>query len=146
MNPNMMNRNVSYYGANRNRMSNCDKSCGNMPASEMNQGTNCACMKHENMRCGKYVETDCQQLEGMNQQQLLTYLNQVSFSMYDTTLFLDTHPCDREAMAYFKEMQHARKHALDMYQKKFGPLLLDDVDADCEWTWGMQPLPWEPMC
>lgn len=171
MSPNMMNRNVSYYGANRNRMNNCDNHCGNdhdnhcgndrgnhcghehgnpcdsmpesncsnVPIRRRNQGTNCGCTN-------QYMETDRRQLECMNQQQLLNYLNQVSFSMYDTTLFLDTHPCNQEAMANFNEMQCARKLALEIYQKKFGPMLLDDVDADCEWTWGMQPLPWEPMC
>ena len=208
MNPNMMNRNVSYYGANRNRMGNCgndrdnncdtsncnrnnrsagscntdncntgncntsnrsadncstgrcnmpvqernrNTNCGcanreNMPTQEMNRSTNCGRMNHENMTCNNYMEVDRRQLECMNQQQLLNYLNQVSFSMYDTTLFLDTHPCNREAMAYFNQMKHARKQALEIYEKKFGPLLLDNVDADCEWTWGMQPLPWEPMC
>ena len=211
MNPNMMNRNVCYYGANRNRANNCNtdncntgncntgncntgncnagnrsagncnanncntsnRSAGNcstgncntsncntgsrntnncntdrcnMPMQERNGNTNCGRTNRENMACNNYMEVDCRQLECMNQQQLLNYLNQVSFSMYDTTLFLDTHPCNREAMAYFNKMQHARKHALEIYEKKFGPLLLDNVDADCEWTWGMQPLPWEPMC
>lgn len=186
MNPNMMNRNVSYYGVNRNRMNNCnnnhgsncdnncgstrgnncdnncdnnrgnncgntrgnncDTNCSNMPTTERNQDTNHGCMNRGNMMCNKYMEADRQQLECMNQQQLLSYLNQVSFSMYDATLFLDTHPCNQEAMAFFNDMQCARNHALKIYQKKFGPLLLDDVDADCEWTWGMQPLPWEPMC
>lgn len=166
MNPNMMNRNISYYGANRNRMGNrgnCDTTCGNdhgnncgheydnhcnskpednccnVPIRGRDQGANCSCMN-------QYMEVDRRQLECMNQQQLLCYLQQVSFSMYDATLFLDTHPCDREAMAYFNNMQCARKLALEIYQKKFGPMLLDGVDADCEWTWGMQPLPWEPMC
>ncbi len=207
MNPNMMNRNISYYGANRksnncgpangcdtncsttdNCNTNCGDgqphetcrmqtncggrqpreicrtqtncggrqaretcrpqvNCGNMQSREMcRPQANCGGMKHENIPCNKYMEADCQQLESMNQQQLLSYLNQVSFSMYDTVLFLDTHPCHQEAMANFQEMKHARMHALEIYQKKFGPLLLDDVDADCEWTWGMQPLPWEPMC
>lgn len=219
MNPNMMNRNVCYYGANRNRTNNCNTgncstgncnagncntgncntgncntsnrsagncntnrcnmpmqernentNCGcmnrenmptqernrntnccrtnreNMPMQERNGNTNCGCTNRENMACNNYMEVDRRQLECMNQHQLLNYLNQVSFSMYDTTLFLDTHPCNRKAMAYFNEMKHARMLALEIYEKKFGPLLLDNVDADCEWTWGMQSLPWEPMC
>ena len=94
----------------------------------------------DNNSCTKVSE---QQLMGMNKNQLLNYLNHVSFSMFDTVLFLDTHPTDREAIAYFNEMKQARKIALKIYQKQFAPLLLDGVDANCEWTWGMEPLPWE---
>ena len=127
-----------------------NNTCGRSENMSMNNG----CGRSENMsgnnRCpGNMPENSgCsgqneQQLMSMNKGQLLNYLNHVSFSMYDTVLFLDTHPTDREAIAYFNEMKQARKNALKIYQKKFAPLLLDGVDADCEWTWGMEPLPWE---
>lgn len=96
----------------------------------MPEGNGCGCMNQ-------------QQLMSLNKKQLLNYLNQVSFSMVDAAMFLDTHPTDREAIAYFNEMKYARKCALKIYQQKFAPLLLDGVDAECEWTWGMEPLPWE---
>lgn len=133
--------------------SNNHRNCTNNTRSD----NNCGCMNNNaetennctrnNMRsdrnnCG-CADMNSQQLMNMNRNQLLSYLNQVSFSMFDTVLFLDTHPTDREAIAYFNEMKQARVSALKIYQQRFGPLLLDDVDADCEWTWGMEPLPWE---
>lgn len=145
MNSNMMNRNsmrcINRGGMNTNNsyQANCDMNHNDCGCSDNMQGNN-SCNRSYNNGCGT---PDDQQLMSMNQNQLLSYLNQVSFSMYDTTLFLDTHPADQEALAYFTEMQQARKRALKIYQKKFAPLLLDGVDADCEWTWGMEPLPWE---
>ncbi|MBS5647226.1 MAG: spore coat protein CotJB, partial [Lachnospiraceae bacterium] len=35
--------------------------------------------------------------------QLLNYINEVSFAAYDALLFLDTHPDDADALAYFRK-------------------------------------------
>lgn len=161
MNPNMMNRNMNYY--NRCGMNQRDMSCSNKGCAESNTDCTCNTPAMNNDGCGCHAtmpdndygtmrssatnsEHGCmnqQQLMNMNKKQLLQYLNQVSFSMFDTVLFLDTHQTDQQALAHFKEMREARTEALKIYQQKFGPLLLDHADADCEWTWGMEPLPWE---
>lgn len=125
-------------GCGQSRNMSMNGGCGR--PGNMSEDNSCPRNMPENNRCN--CPND-QQLMGMNKNQLLSYINHVSFSMYDTVLFLDTHPTDREAIAYFNEMKQARKNALKIYQKKFAPLLLDGVDADCEWTWGMEPLPWE---
>ena len=39
----------------------------------------------------------------MNRRQLMDQINQVSFAVDEVKLFLDTHPCDREALNYFHE-------------------------------------------
>ena len=79
----------------------------------------------------------------MNQHQLLMYLSQVSFCVTEAVLFLDTHPCDKEAMSYYQKMRQLRKEALDQYQSKFGPLLNDSNCDECSWTWTETPWPWE---
>ena len=131
---NMNGNNSCGCSGNMNGNNSCGRS-GNMNGNNDYPGNT----SENNGCCGQNE----QQLTSMNKNQLLNYLNQVSFSMYDTVLFLDTHPTDQEAIAYFNEMKQARKSALKIYQKKFAPLLLDGVDANCEWTWGMEPLPWE---
>lgn len=128
------------YACNRPENMPLNNGCGCPESMPMNNGCGCSGNMPENNKCNCSNDP---QLMGMNKNQLLSYINHVSFSMYDTVLFLDTHPTDREAIAYFNEMKQARKTALKIYQKKFAPLLLDGVDADCEWTWGMEPLPWE---
>ena len=48
----------------------------------------------------------------MNRHQLLNHINQVSFAVDEVKLYLDTHPCDTEALEYFREMSRQRNHAL----------------------------------
>lgn len=157
---NMMENNGCSRSENMTRNNNCNCSGNMMENNRCNRSGNMtennSCNHSGNMmennscnRSGNMMGNNgcnCQneqQLMNMNKGQLLNYLNHVSFSMYDTVLFLDTHPTDREAIAYFNEMKQARKIALKIYQQKFAPLLLDGVDTNCEWTWGMEPLPWE---
>ena len=77
------------------------------------------------------------------QHQLLKYISQVSFALTDTTLFLDTHPCDQDALDYYQMVKKQRQDALDEYNSKYGPLLIDRVECDKYWTWTDSPWPWE---
>ena len=38
-------------------------------------------------------------------QELMNRINAVSFAVDDVKLFLDTHPCDKDAMEYFEKYQ-----------------------------------------
>ena len=79
----------------------------------------------------------------MNQKQLLMHLSQVSFAVIEDVLYLDTHPCDKEAMEYYQKMKNLREEALEKYQEKFGPLFNDSNYDECSWTWTETPWPWE---
>lgn len=76
---------------------------------------------------------------------LMNKINAVSFAVDDVKLFLDTHPCDEEALEYFNEFQQIRKSALKEYARYYGPLTIDTVDADeCDrWNWINEPWPWQ---
>ncbi len=74
---------------------------------------------------------------------LLMYISQVSFSLNDIVLFLDTHPGNQEALEYYKELKKARKDSVNEYTRKYGPLLNYDVDNSCYWEWVKEPWPWE---
>lgn len=79
------------------------------------------------------------------QREMLDWVNSISFAVQETLLFLDTHPNDMEALAFFDECSKMRNEALAEYAKSYGPLLIDDVtisDADY-WNWINQPWPWE---
>ena len=52
----------------------------------------------------------------MNRRQLLNHINQVSFAVNDVTLYLDTHPCDPEALEYLRKMSRQRNEALKEYR------------------------------
>lgn len=77
--------------------------------------------------------------------ELMEWINIVSFAVDDVKLFLDTHPCDREALEYFEEFKKQRVQALKEYAKYYGPLTIDTVDTcgNERWVWINDPWPWQ---
>lgn len=81
--------------------------------------------------------------QSMNQPQLLQWIDEVSFAVTDILLFLDTHPDDVDAMAFFNYYNEERKKALELYAARYTPLLLDNVTGCSHWYWVTDPWPWE---
>lgn len=81
----------------------------------------------------------------MSRAQLLNFINEVSFAKDDMLLYLDTHPCDKKALAFCRKQVELRNKALKEYAKHYGPLTIDCTDdvASDSWEWVMQPWPWE---
>lgn len=80
-----------------------------------------------------------------SQSQLLQKINEVSFAVDDILLYLDTHPCDEKALAFYQENAEARRRLMSEYAKSYGPLTIDDAAESCgdTWKWMEQPFPWE---
>lgn len=85
----------------------------------------------------------CDQLSQMNQMQLLHFINVVSFHVVDLQLFLDTHPCDEDALEHFNYYSDLRNKAMKVYEEKYGPLTIDSANPDNYWDWVKEPWPWE---
>lgn len=81
-----------------------------------------------------------------NQEQMLHDIGIVDFVLIDLTLYLDTHPHDRNAMEYFNHYNHIKKQMTREFSQKYFPLTTDMADSSKEWRWGMAPLPWEGAC
>ena len=81
----------------------------------------------------------------LSKAQLMETIGQSAFAAYDTLLYMDTHPQDREAMAYYHKQSVIRQEAMEEYARRFGPLTMDLIDeSNCDtWEWMMQPWPWE---
>lgn len=92
------------------------------------------------MNMNANVKMNCM---NMNQKQLLHHITKVSFALDDVVLFLDTHPCDQDALNYYCQVRDMRKEAVNEYTKRFGPLSDENVDVDCYWDWVKTPWPWE---
>lgn len=103
-----------------------------------------SCMQEQMRTCPPKYEKDM--LDTMNCCQLLQHINEVSFAVDDILLYLDTHPCDADALAYARKMIGKRRKAMDIYAKKYGPLTIDCTNEreSSNWDWVMQPWPWEP--
>lgn len=76
---------------------------------------------------------------------LLRYIDEVSFAVYETILYLDTHPNDVNALCFFKTHNELRERALKEYARMYGPLTIANADSASEtaWEWMNQPWPWE---
>ncbi len=61
--------------------------------------------------------------QARNRQELLSWINKVSFMAYDMALYLDTHPDDQQALEFFQKYSQMRRQALSNYAAQFGPLL-----------------------
>jgi len=76
--------------------------------------------------------------------ELLNHINEVSFVLDDIRLFLNTHPCNQEALALFEEYHYQRISAMKEYAKHFGPLTTDTLDTCGDyWKWINEPWPWQ---
>lgn len=77
--------------------------------------------------------------------ELLREINEASFAVDDVKLFMDTHPCDEEAMNYFQECSQRRSELMKKYSKMYGPLTVDYADMSCmeQWNWICEPWPWQ---
>ena len=75
---------------------------------------------------------------------LMDKINQYSFAMNEANLYLDTHPYDNEALAYFQKYRELRVEAVKDYAKYYAPLAIDYAVCDqTPWSWVNEPWPWE---
>lgn len=120
---------------------------------QANQGY-CGCGMNDNMQqrrqnpMGREVNTSSANrrpaMGDKNQQQLMDLINQCSFALNDVLLFLDTHPCDQEALSYFQHFHQIRLDALAEYARKYTPLTLDSISScQDQWEWVYGKWPWE---
>ncbi len=68
------------------------------------------------------------------------------FALYETALFLDTHPHDAQALQYYKETLKMYNDAVAHYVQNYGPLDMGQVSGQNGWTWATDCMPWEGEC
>ena len=73
---------------------------------------------------------------------MLHFINEVSFVLDDVALFLDSHPDDEAALAYYKKYKKIRNEAVKEYENIYGPLTHYNVNCK-DWSWVNEPWPWE---
>ena len=79
----------------------------------------------------------------MDRQELFDKVQQIGFALYDTALFLDSHPANSMALDFFRENQKLYTQYREEYEKSYGPLTFYGADASKGWTWTQDPWPWE---
>lgn len=91
-----------------------------------------------------YVEEEITQPKAVPKSDCEAKLNsiqEVTFALIDITLYLDTHPEDKEAKQYHDTLRQKRKDLMQEFASANYPLTLD-----CEGCWSDGPIPWEGVC
>ena len=74
----------------------------------------------------------------------LKRVQEYSFAVDEARLYLDMHPEDEQAKRYFDKYNNLRKSAMLEYERQYGPLLTDNINAVKNgWNWTQNPMPWE---
>jgi spore coat protein JB len=82
--------------------------------------------------------------DNMNDRMLLLKKLQASdFALVELGLYLDTHPDDKAALAYFAKFLAVKKQLHEEFTKKYGPIRIEDYDGSPYWKWIDNPWPWE---
>ena len=81
-------------------------------------------------------------------EQLLWRVQSSGFVMVDLNLYLDTHPCDPDAIEHMNKFREINRKAVAAFEEEFGPLTMKSESAtkNDKWKWVNDPWPWEMEC
>lgn len=79
----------------------------------------------------------------MRRTEALRMVQIYGFAVFDTALFLDTHPMNREALTFLRAMREKYREAVTAFEREFGPLNIGSSGAENNWDWVDGPWPWE---
>lgn len=67
----------------------------------------------------------------------------VDFALVELTLYLDTHPFDKQAMEYFNHFARIKEQMMKDFSSRYFPLTKDNSYDTKQWSWALAPMPWE---
>jgi len=76
----------------------------------------------------------------------MSELMAIDFAAHDLSLYLDTHPEDKEAFEAYRDLLKLCTEAREKYVRKFGPLKKKDLVHADEYIWLNNPWPWDGSC
>ncbi len=79
----------------------------------------------------------------MSRQRLMRKLEELSFVLVETHLYLDTHPTNRAALDYYRTTKAEYDRLCAEYEMKYAPILPHVREGDGDWRWVREPWPWE---
>lgn len=77
------------------------------------------------------------------QEEMMLRLQELSFALKETQLFLDGHPENRRALAYYAEQKGEYDLLKEEYEKTYAPITASASESDAAWRWVRTPWPWE---
>lgn len=80
--------------------------------------------------------------ETMHKEALEDALRALHFVLVELSLYLDTHPYCKAAIARMKRAREEYARVLAVYEKRFGPMTVMGETKDSEWLYATQSFPW----
>ena len=124
-----------------------NQSCGNQNCGSPNYGRAGMSCQQPQPRANAgapFTQPQPRASAGASRQQLMKQVMLYGFACVDASLYLDTHPDDAEALAYFKEHDRIYREAVEEYSRNYGPLTLSHAHhCGSYWNWVNQPWPWQ---
>ena len=66
------------------------------------------------------------------------------FALYELGLYLDSHPCDKQALQLRSANKCKQAKLIDEYEQHYGPYVLTQHDVGDNWKeWVGDPWPWD---
>lgn len=73
----------------------------------------------------------------------LAELMAIQFAAHDLSLYLNTHPNDKEAFETYKDLLMLYKEGTERYVRMYGPIMKTDMIGADSYAWLNGPWPWE---
>lgn len=97
-----------------------------------------------NMNTPMCTEANVHMKPMSDRERALMTVQAYEFALVEVGLFLNTHPDDQTALAYFRQYRDMKHKAESEYTRMYGPIVMDHPDADLStWKWIDNPWPWE---
>ncbi len=78
-----------------------------------------------------------------NCKEKMCLLRALDFAIYETALFLDAYPDNKEALSYYHELKTRYEKLFREYERNCGPLTIYTNESHSSWDWTKTPFPWE---
>lgn len=132
----------------------CDDPCNHSGNCDYNEDERYGCRRSDaaNSDDGWFEERECNscyQDRCMSAAQckfckkLKCRIQVLEFALHETILYLNTHPCDCEALRYYYKIKCSLDKAERIYNRRCGPLTNKDVNTEYGWEWAQSKWPWE---
>jgi spore coat protein JB len=74
---------------------------------------------------------------------LMRSITEVSFTLDELRLFLDTHPDCEEMLSVFRAKEEERAGLVGKYTEKYGDIEGYYPETKNGWSWNAAPMPWK---
>lgn len=90
---------------------------------------------NHNNNNGNNNHTDCDCGNSGSKDELLRRISELDFAITDLNLYLDTHPDCAEALEMLTKLSATCKSLKADYVKRYGPLMVTDVENETPFSW-----------